>query len=448
MDPDSTITLLLNLSVSVLSVTDYILIGLLLLLILINTFVSSSEVAFFSLNSDDIDKLKSSSTPSKIRLLETLTDSDKLLASILIAYNVINVAIITLLIYLYKQFNVNSLPGESKLNLLLLFGVIVIVLVLIIEILPKLFASHNPLKVVQRNIRGVMLIDAIVSPLSTFLVRFTNVFSQSSAHRKHEISMDDLSKALELTSNETSYEQQDKDMLEGIIRFREKDVSDILISRADMFALSNNVSFYELIDSVKEAGFSRIPIYKDNEDQIQGVLYVKDLLPHIGEPNNFKWGTLIRSAYFIPENKHIDELLEEFRANKNHMAIVVDEYGGTTGIVTMEDILEEIVGDISDEYDVEEKTYTHEADGSYIFDGKTPLADFLRVVDIPEKEFDEMLEDVDTIAGLILELNATFPKQKEIFKYLGYTFQAEEMNKRRIVKVRYIPPKDENEQII
>jgi gliding motility-associated protein GldE len=442
LDPDSTINLLLTVSVSALTVTDYILIGLLLLLILINTFVSSSEVAFFSLDSDDIDKLKSSSTPSKIRLLETLTDSDKLLASILIAYNVINVAIITLLIYLSAKV---PLFIDSKINLLLLFGAIAVVLILIIEILPKLFASHNPLKVVQRNIRGVMLIDAIVSPLSTFLVRFTNVFSQSSARRKHEISMDDLSKALELTSNETPYEQQDKDMLEGIIRFREKDVSDILISRADMFALSNNVSFYELIDSVKEAGFSRIPIYKDNEDQIQGVLYVKDLLPHIGKPNDFKWGTLIRSAYFIPENKHIDELLEEFRANKNHMAIVVDEYGGTTGIVTMEDILEEIVGDISDEYDVEEETYTQQADGSYIFDGKTPLSDFLRVVDIPEKEFEEMLEDVDTIAGLILELNATFPKQKEIFKYQGYTFQAEEMNKRRIVKVRYIPAK-ENDQ--
>lgn len=442
MDPDSTIPLLLNLSVSAFTVTDYILIGVLLLLILFNTFVSSSEVAFFSLDSDDIDKLKSSSSPSKIRLLETLTDSDKLLASILIAYNVINVAIITLLIYLFSKV---SFFFDSKLGVLLLFGAIAIVLILIIEILPKLFASHNPLKVVQRNIRGVILIDAIVSPFSTFLIRFTNVFSQSSARRKHEISMDDLSKALELTSNETSYEQQDKDMLEGIIRFREKDVSDILISRAEMFALSNSVSFNELIESIKEAGFSRIPIYKDNEDQIQGILYVKDLLPHIGKPKDFKWGTLIRSAYFIPDNKHIDELLEEFRANKNHMAIVVDEYGGTTGIVTMEDILEEIVGDISDEYDIEEETYSFETDGSYIFDGKTPLVDFLRVVEIPEKDFDEMLEDVDTVAGLILELNGTFPKQKEFFKYLGYTFQAEEMDKRRIVKVRYIPPKENEE---
>lgn len=441
MDPDSHINFLLNLSVAALSVTDYILIGLLLLLILINIFVSSSEVAFFSLESNDIDVLKSSSSPNKARLLETLTNSDKLLASILIAYNVINVAIITLLIYFFNRYPFFT---SSEGSILLLFISIAIVLILLIEILPKLYASHNPLKVVKRNIRGVMLIDAIVSPFSSFLVRFTNVFSQSSEHRKHEISMDDLSKALELTSNEASYEQQDKDMLEGIIRFREKDVSDILISRADMFALCFNVSFKELIESIKEAGFSRIPIFEDNEDQIRGILYVKDLLPHIGKPDNFKWKTLIRSAYFVPGNKRIDELLEEFRANKNHMAIVVDEYGGTTGIVTMEDILEEIVGDISDEYDNDEKTYSNELDGSFIFDGKTPLVDFLRVVEISEGDFDEMLENVDTLAGLILELNGTFPKQKETFKYLAYTFQAEEMDKRRIVKVRYIPPEKTN----
>lgn len=436
MDPDSIITLFINLSVTALTATDYFLIALLILLILINTFVSSSEVAFFSLDNDDIDDLKSSTSFGRAHLLETLTNSDQLLASILIAYNVINVAIISLLVYFLSQF---LFVANSQITLLLLFIGIAIVLILIIEILPKLFASHNPLKVVQRNIKGVILIDAIFSPFSSFLIRFTNIFNQSIAHRKHEISMDDLSKALELTSNEISYEQE-KDMLEGIIRFREKNVSDILISRADMFTLSLNNSFKNVISYIKDQGFSRIPIYEDNEDQIRGILYVKDLLPHIGKSESFKWQTLIRPAYFVPGNKRIDELLEEFRTNKNHMAIVVDEYGGTTGIVTMEDILEEIVGDISDEYDEEVPLYTFNPDGSYVFDGKTPLVDFLRVVNIPERDFDEMLEDVDTLAGLILELNGTFPKQKESFKYLNYTFQAEEMNKRRIVKVKYIPP--------
>ena len=438
MDPDSTITPFFNLMVSALTVTDYYLIALLFILILINTFVSSSEVAIFSLNSNHIDELKSSSSTSKILLLQTLNNSDKLLASILIAYNIINVAIIALLIYL---FYIDPVFTSSPVSLLLLFAGVAIVLILLIEILPKLYASHNPLKVAQRNIRGVILIDILVSPLSSFLVRFTNVFSQSSAHRKHEISMDDLSKALDLTSSETSYELQDKDMLEGIIRFRDKDVSDILISRADMFAMSYSSTFDELIEAIKEAGFSRIPIYEDNEDNIKGVLYVKDLLPHIGESDDYVWNELIRPAYFTPDNKQIDDLLEEFRANKNHMAIVVDEYGGTAGIVTMEDILEEIVGDISDEYDSEEETYSIEVDGSYMFDGKTSLVDFLRVVDISEKEFDEMLENVDTIAGLILELKGTFPNLKESFKYHEYTFQVEEMDQRRILKVRYIPPK-------
>ena len=435
MDSDS-IILFLNMSVTAFTFTDYFLIALLILLNLINIFVSSSEVAFFSLGNDDINELKSSTSFAKVHLLETLSKSDQLLASILIAYNVINVAIIALLIYLLRKI---SFFSNSGISILLLFIGIAIIVILLIEILPKLFASHNPLKVVQRNIKGVILIDAIVSPFSFFLVRFTNVFSQSSAHRKHEISMDDLSKALELTSNEISYEQE-KDMLEGIIRFREKNVSDILISRADMFTLDINNLFKNVVTFIRDAGFSRIPVYEDNEDQIRGILYVKDLLPHIGKSDSFKWQTLIRPAYFVPGNKRIDELLEEFRTNKNHMAIVVDEYGGTTGIVTMEDILEEIVGDISDEYDDEIQLYTIQPDGSYIFDGKTPLVDFLRVVNIPEKDFDEILEDIDTLAGLILELKGAFPKQKEIFKYNKYTFQAEEMNKRRIVKVRYIPP--------
>ena len=436
MNSDPFIILFLNLSASTFIFADYLLIVLLILLLLINTFVSSSEVAFFSLSNDDINELKSSSTFGKAKLLESLSNSDQLLASILIAYNVINVAIIALLIYLLSKI---PFFRNSGINLLFLFIGIAVILILIIEILPKLFASHNPLKVVQRNIRGVILIDSIVSPFSSFLVRFTNVFSQSSINRKHEISMDDLSKALELTSNEISFEQE-KDMLEGIIRFREKNVSDILISRADMFNLNLNNSFKRVISFIKDEGFSRIPVYEDSEDQIRGILYVKDLLPHIGKSDSFKWQTLIRPAYFVPGNKRIDELLEEFRTNKNHMAIVVDEYGGTTGIVTMEDILEEIVGDISDEYDDEIPLYTIQSDGSYLFDGKTPLVDFLRVVNIPEKDFDEILEDIDTLAGLILELKGTFPKQKESFKYNKYTFQAEEMNKRRIVKVRYIPP--------
>jgi gliding motility-associated protein GldE len=427
-------------SVAYFTPTDYILIAILVFFILISTFVSSSEVAFFSLDHNDMDEVKSSTSLTNVHLLESLANSDRLLASILIAYNVANVGVIALSLYFF-----NKVPFfiSSGMGYFLQFLSITIIIVLFIEILPKLFASHNPLKVVRRNIKGIILIDAVVSPFSSFLVRFTNIISQSSVHRKHEISMDELSKALELTSDEISHEHE-KDMLEGIIRFRDKNVDDILISRADMVTLNMNTSFKQVIDFIIDAGYSRIPIYEESEDQIKGILYVKDLLPHIGKPDTFKWQTLIRAAYFVPGTKRIDELLEEFRTNKNHMAIVVDEYGGTTGIITMEDVLEEVVGDISDEYDEEVPLYTLLPDGSYIFDGKTPLVDFLRLVDIPEKNFDDILEDIDTLAGLMLELKGTFPKQKESFNYKDYTFQAEEMNKRRIVKIRYIPPVEES----
>lgn len=428
--------LFINLTISTFSYIDYFLIALFVLFSLISVFVSSSEVALFSLSDSDMNKEKDNVSSSNAYLLDTLKNSDRLFASLLIAYNIFNVAILILAIYLLNKI---SFFTNSGIGVLLQFTAIAIFLILFIEILPKLLASHNPLKVVERNIKGVILIDAILSPFSSFLVRFTNNIYQSSSHERHEISMDDLSKALELTSGEISYEHE-KDMLEGIIRFREKNVNDILISRADMVSLNMNNTFDQVIEFIVNAGYSRIPVYEDNEDQIQGVLYVKDLLPYIGKADNFKWQTLMRPAYFVPGTKRIDELLEEFRTNKNHMAIVVDEYGGTSGIVTMEDILEEIVGDISDEYDDEVPLYTLQADGSYIFDGKTPIVDFLRVVNITEKDFVNLLEDVDTLAGLILELNETFPKQKELFHYKEYTFQVEEMNKRRIVKVRYIPP--------
>ena len=437
MNQDLILFLYYSLSIYSFSYIDYFLLALLILITLLDIFVSSSEVAFFSLDNNDIDEAKNNSSKNNIFILDALTNSDRLLASLLILHNILNVGILILSFYFLSLIPFFS---NSGLGILLQFVIIAFVLILFVEILPKLLASDKPLKIVSRNIKGVIIIDSILSPFSSYLVRFTNVINKSSISQKHEISMDDLSKALELTSSEISYEHE-KDMLEGIIRFRDKNVNDILISRADVVTLGLDNTFSSVIDFIINAGYSRIPIFEDNEYQIiRGVLYVKDLLPYIGKPDNFKWQTLIRPAYFVPGTKRIDELLEEFRTNKNHIAIVVDEYGGTTGIVTMEDILEEIVGDISDEYDDEAPLYTLQDDGSYIFDGKTPLVDFLRIVNIPEKDFGEIIDNVDTLAGLILELNGTFPKQKEIFNYKEYIFQAEEMNKRRIVKVRYIDP--------
>lgn len=438
MDPDPLSFLQVSLQVFTPAVTNYVLSAILLLLIIINAIVSGSEVAFFSLKEEHKDKLDAPSEPSTSRIHKLLKNPEKLLASIVLTYNFLNVTLAVLIIYL-----LNRLPyfaGEVGSKLILEVIITICVILLFVDILPKLYASHNPHKFASRHAPLIRVINKLMSPLSGFLAKRTSSYNRPVSFTRHELSMDDLSKALEITSDEETRDQE-KEMLEGIIRFRDKSVDDIKISRSDMIAINMQTLFVDVIDFIVEAGFSRIPVFEDNPDNIKGILYVKDLLPHLGKPHNFKWQSLIRSAYFVPGAKRIDDLLEEFRTNKIHMAIVVDEYGGTSGLVTMEDILEEIVGDISDEYDEELPFYTMASDGSYIFEGKTPLEEFIKITNVSEKDFEVMSDEVDTLAGLLLELKGDFPKRKETFTYKKYTFQAEEMSKKRIIKVRYIPPK-------
>ena len=419
--------------------SDYFLTVLLLLLIAINASISGSEVAFFTMGKNQPDELHSPNESKRNRLSSLLSKPEKLLASIVIAYSLLNVTITVLIIYL-----LNRLPyfaGYPAQTLILEIIIAVCMILLFVDILPKIYASHDPTRFVGRHSRLIYMVHKLMSPLSTLLVKSSASFSRSIVRKKHDISVDDLSKALEITSNEIIREQE-KEMLEGIIRFRDKTVDDIFISRSDMVAIDARTPFSEVIDFIVDAGFSRIPIFDENPDNIRGVLYVKDLLPHLGKTTGFNWQSLIRPAYFVPGTKRIDDLLEEFRANKNHMAIVVDEYGGTSGLVTMEDILEEIVGEISDEYDEDQPLYTVAPDGSYLFEGKTPLEDFIKITGVDEWDFEEMAEEVDTLAGLLLELKGDFPKRKESFTYKKYTFLAEEMSKKRITKVRYIAPKN------
>lgn len=421
------------------TLSDYTLLAILLFLIFLNAVISGSEVAFFSIDQNDIDDIHTDTQPKKIRISKLLQKPDKLLASIVMSYNFLNITITALIIYL-----LNRLPffmGEITKGLVLEVIIAVVIILIFVEILPKIYAQSNPLRFAGNNSRIIQAVDAFMMPFSTLLVKTTSIFNKSSIQRKHDFTMDDLSKALEITSNEITHEQE-KDMLEGIIRFKDKTVDDVFVTRSDMVALSMETNFLEVIKFIIDAGFSRIPVFEDSVDNVKGILYVKDLLRHLGKPDTFRWQSLIRPAYFVPGTKRIDDLLEEFRANKNHMAIVVDEYGGTSGLVTMEDILEEIVGDISDEYDEETQLYTIVPDGSYIFEGKTSLEDFIKIAEVPEKDFLKLTEEVDTVAGMMLELKGDFPKRKEIIHYKKYTFQAEEMNKRRILKVRYIPPKE------
>ncbi len=438
MDPDPFPLSHLLLRASAPVASDYFLIALLLLILVINAIISGSEVAFFTIGKRQSDELHTGNEVAKDRVNRLLEKPEKLHASIGIAYGLLNVTLAVLIIYLLNR--IPYFMGNRAGKWLLEIGIAIGIILLFVDILPKMYASHAPYRFAIRYSRFIGALHKLMSPLSTFLVRGSASITLSTLQQRHDISVDDLSKALEITSNEITREQE-KEMLEGIIRFKDKTVDDILVSRSDMVVIDVRTPFNVVIDFIVDAGYSRIPIFDDTPDNIQGILYVKDLLPHLGQQPSFNWQSLIRPAYFVPGTKRIDDLLEEFRANKNHMAIVVDEYGGTSGLVTMEDILEEIVGDISDEYDEEQPLYSIAADGSYIFEGKTPLEDFVKITGVEERDFEEMAEEVDTLAGLLLELKGDFPKRKESFTYKKYTFIAEEMSKKRIVKVRYLVPK-------
>jgi gliding motility-associated protein GldE len=440
MDPDPLSHLSIGLLAILPATADCILAALLLLLIFLNAIISGSEVAFLIAGKKFAEEIHASEKPKRKRVSKLLKKPDKLLAAIVTAYNVLNITIAVLIVHL-----LNRLPffeGMTPLNALFL-GIIIAVcaILLFVDILPKMYASYRPIRFSEINAPIIRVIYSVMNPFSSLLVKASFAFSRSIMHPKSEITVDDLSKALEITSDETKHEHE-KDMLKGIIRFRDRKVDDIFVSRTHIVAIDRLMSFREVIDFIVDAGFSRIPVFEENHDNIMGILYVKDLLPHLNKPEDFQWQSLIRQAYFVPATKPIDDLLEEFRTNKNHMAIVVDEYGGTAGLITMEDILEEIVGDISDEYDEELPLYTVAHDGSYIFEGRTSLVDFIKIANVPEKDFEKIRENVDTIAGLMLELKGDFPKRKETITFKKYAFQAEEMTKKRIVKVRYMPPSE------
>ncbi|WP_298646688.1 gliding motility-associated protein GldE [uncultured Proteiniphilum sp.] len=444
MDPDPSSLLSVYLTANLPELSDYMIAVLLLLLIISNAIISGAEVAFFTIKKKFTDDLHSSDEPKKIRISNLLKKPERLLASLVVAQLFLHVTITVLIIYLLNRL---SFFERSTVNTLIPGVVVSIcVILLLVNILSRYYASHRPLRFAGSCSPFIRLTDILMSPFSSLLAKSAAIYNRTTRWQ-HEISANDLSKALEIRSNEITHEQE-KEMLEGIIRFKDKLVDDISISRSDMVAIELQKPFSEVINFIVDAGFSRIPVFEENADNIKGILYVKDLLPHLGKATSFKWQTLIRPAYFVPRTKRIDDLLEEFRTHKIHMAIVVDEYGGTSGLVTLEDILEEIVGDISDEYDEEIPFYTLAADGSYIFEGKTPLEDFIKITRLPAKDFEKMSEEVDTLAGLLLELKGDFPKRKENFIYKKYTFQAEEMSKKRITKVRYIPPKVKRDEDI
>lgn len=404
-----------------------------LFLILLSGFASASEIAFFSLSPADLEAMDPDKTLLDMLVQKLRDDSERTLATILITNNLVNVTIIMLCNYI---FNSLFTFGEEWLQFLCVTILLTFLLLLFGEIIPKVYSRKNPLAFCRKAVKGVIFFRKLFWPVETILLK-SGAFAEKVLQKENrQLSIDDLEQALELTDKSDIKDEQS--MLQGIIRFGDETAKEVMTSRQDIIDLDIRCSYEDVLKCIVDNNYSRIPVYQDNKDNIRGVLYIKDLLPHLSKPANFRWQSLIRPPYFVPETKKIDDLLREFQENKVHIAIVVDEFGGTSGIVTLEDILEEIVGEINDEYDEEEHNYTKLDANSYIFEGKTLLNDFTKILNLPDDEFDDVEGDADSLAGLLLEIKGDFPVVHEILKYKRYTFEVLEIDERRISKVKVI----------
>lgn len=403
-----------------------------LLLLFVSGFASGSEMGIFSLKPSDLDELNEEKTERDKAIKSLREDSERTLATILITNNLVNVTIIMLCNYFFA--NVVSFGNAYWLEFLCITVILTFLLLLFGEIMPKILSAQNPLRFARTVVNGILLCRKLFWPLSTILIHTGIVAEKLMKKESHVLSVDELEQALELTDKSGIKDEQN--MLEGIVRFGDETAKEVMTSRQDVVDLSISSTFKEVLKCIVDNNYSRIPVYQGSIDNIRGVLYIKDLLPHLGKPANFRWQSMIRPPYFVPETKKIDDLLREFQDNKVHMAIVVDEFGGTSGIVTLEDIIEEIVGEINDEYDEDEKSYIKVNDTTYIFEGKTLLSDFTKIMDVDSDLFDDVEGDADTLAGLLLELKGEFPAPHETFSHGGFTFEAIEMDERRIAKVK------------
>jgi len=438
LDPDSYLCRLAELFDGVTvyppTVGAIIAISLAVLLLFASGFVSASEIAFFSLSPNDLSEIEEEEHSSDKRIMALLKDSEKLLATILISNNFVNVTIIMLCNFFFAAV-VDF--GDSKIVEFLVITVVLTFLLLLFgEIMPKIYSAQHTLKFCRFAAPVIMVLKKVFSPLSNLLVRSTFIANKLVAKRNYNISVDELSQALELTDKDEISEESN--ILEGIIRFGAETAKEVMTPRLDVVDLEVSASFKEVLNFVVENGYSRVPVYEDSRDNIKGILYIKDLLPHLKKDDSFKWQNLIRPAYFVPETKMIDDLLRDFQANKIHIAIVVDEFGGTSGIVTMEDIIEEIVGEINDEYDEDERSYVKINDRTYVFEAKTLLSDFYKIVKVDTDCFEDIEGDADTLAGLLLEIKGEFPKLHEKLEYDRFLFEVLEMDARRILKIKVI----------
>ncbi|MBV6485860.1 MAG: hypothetical protein KFKLKKLM_02470 [Flavobacteriales bacterium] len=436
-DPEPYYFLLLNNFVNPFVFETLLNIIVLILLLICSALISGSEVSLFSLKPHELEKIHEANDNSSVSAIrQLLNQPNYLLATILIANNTVNIAIILLsTITLNQQFNFNVLP--DWLNFLIQVIGIIFFILLFGEILPKVYATKNALKMALFMAKPLNFLIAIFKPISYLLISSTNFIDKKIKRKTHDISVEELSHAIDLTNDINSNEQEHQ-ILKGIVKFGETSVKEIMTARVKVVSIEKDTPFDEVIKVILESGHSRIPVYEETFDKVLGVLYIKDIIPYINNETDFNWNTLIRTPFFVPENKKLDDLLKEFQERKIHLAIIVDEYGGTSGIITLEDIIEEIVGEISDEFDTDDIIYSKLDDNTYIFDGNTTINDLAKIISLDEEILVEMRKEAETIAGLIIEVSGKIPQKNEKINFQNLCFIVEASDKRRIKRVKLI----------
>jgi gliding motility-associated protein GldE len=394
--------------------------------------VAASEVALFSLTPKNISDLEQKNPSKAIVVNQMLSKPKKLLATILVANNFLHISIVIL--FSFSLDEVFSTIASPPLKFIVEVVLVTFLILLFGEVLPKVYASRNNIKFASFIAYPLSLLDKLLSPISLPMRAFTNFIQEKLGKQKTNFSVDQLSQALELTSTDDTSQEEQK-LLEGIVSFGNTDTKQVMSPRIDLFALDIEETFAEIFPKIVEKGYSRIPVYRDNIDHIEGVLFIKDLIPHINK-KEFDWKTLLREPFFVPENKKLDDLLKDFQGMKSHLAIVVDEYGGTSGIVSLEDVIEEIVGDISDEFDDENINFSQIDDRNYLFEGKINLKDFYRIIDVDEDLFEIRKGEAETLAGFILEILGNFPKKGQKIQFENCLFTIEVVDKKRVKQIK------------
>lgn len=427
MDPEPSFQLLATLDTNLL----FGIIGIIVLLFC-SAMISGSEVALFSLSQSDLDELNSKNSSKANIINELLAKPKKLLATILVANNFINIGVVIL--FSYSLNSVFSVIQSTLLKFIVEVILVTFLLLLFGEVLPKVYASRNNIKFALLITYPLSVLDKLLSPISSPMRACTNYIQEKLGKQKTNFSVDQLSQALELTSSDDTTQEEQK-LLEGIVSFGSTDTKQVMSPRIDLFALDIDETFAEIYPKIVAKEYSRIPVYRDNIDHIEGVLFIKDLIPHINK-KEFDWKTLLREPFFVPENKKLDDLLKDFQSMKSHLAIVVDEYGGTSGIVSLEDVIEEIVGDISDEFDDENINYSQIDDKNFLFEGKINLKDFYRIIDVDEDLFEIRKGEAETLAGFILEILGNFPKKGQKINFENCLFTIEVVDKKRVKQIK------------